>query len=396
MSEKTAEPFDLIILGGGCAGLSLSMALAARGLACPRTLVIEPRTEYTNDRTWCFWNDQAAPLPYPIQHRWHRMRVSEGGRSVSLDCGPLPYHLLAAQDFYAAAQASIDGQPKIALQMGTSVVGEPSRSGDLWTVRTTTGRVTARAVVDTRPAQLPRLDGAALWQSFYGQEIECSEPVFDPLAMDLMDFLAPDARHVPFVYVLPVTPTRALVEVTVFGATPLAPRELSTRLAAAVAARVGGAPFKVLRSEHGILPMGLSDAPKSAHPSFARVGVMAGAARPSTGYAFQRIQRWAEECAVALVNFGHPVEHRPDPWPLRVMDRIFLDVLRADPQRGGALFLSLFSRADPLRVIRFLSGNAGLIDSLAVVAAMPVPPFVRAALAMTRRRGRRAEVESVA
>ena len=78
------------------------------------------------------------------------------------------------------------------------------------------------------------------------------------------------------------------------------------------------------------------------------------------------------------------------------MDRIFLDVLRADPSRGGSLFFSLFSRADPARVIRFLSGDGGLADGLAVVAAMPVPPFVRAALAMTRRRGRISGVESVA
>ena len=123
---------------------------------------------------------------------------------------------------------------------------------------------------------------------------------------------------------------------------------------------------------------------------------MAGGARPSTGYAFQRIQRWADECACALVNSGQPVGHRPDPLPLRVMDQIFLDVLRADPSRGGAIFFSLFSRADPARVIRFLSGTAGVVDSLAVVAAMPVLPFVNAALAMTRRLGRVREVESVA
>ena len=78
------------------------------------------------------------------------------------------------------------------------------------------------------------------------------------------------------------------------------------------------------------------------------------------------------------------------------MDRNFLDLLRADPSRGGALFFSLFSRADPARVIRFLSGDAGVVDSLAVVAAMPVSPFVRAALAMARRRGRISQAEGVA
>ncbi len=391
-----SEAFDLVILGGGCAGLSLSMALAALGRRCPRTLVIESRREYTNDRTWCYWSDRSVTVPYPTQHQWPTMRVAHAGQSVSLDCGSTPYQMVAAQDFYAAAQALIDRQPKMALSLGRSVVGEPTRSGDVWNIRTSSGDLTARSVVDTRPPRLPRRDGATLWQSFSGREIECSAAVFDPSSLDLMNFLAPDARDVAFVYVLPVTPTRALVEVTVFGATPLAPRQLSVRLDAAVARHVGRAHFTTLRSEHGILPMGLKETPRSEHRSLVRVGVMAGGARPSTGFAFQRIQRWASECARALVSCGHPVEHQPDPLLLRLMDQIFLDVLRADPSRGGAIFFSLFSRADPSRVIRFLSGDAGVVDSLAVVAAMPVPPFVRAALARTRRLGRIREVESVA
>lgn len=387
-----AEAFDLVIFGGGCAGLSLSMALATQGARCPRTLVIEPRTAYTNDRTWCYWTEAAAAVPCPAQHRWQTMRVARAGQSVLLDCGATPYQMVAAQDFYAAAQALIGGQANLALRLGTSVVGEPIRSGGVWHIRTSSGSVTARSVVDTRPPQLPRRDAATLWQSFYGREIECSAAVFDPWSLDLMDFLEPNAQDVRFVYVLPLTPTRALVELTVFSATPLAVAELSATLDAAVAQRVGGAAFATLRSEHGILPMGLNEPPSSMHPSLVKVGLMAGGARPSTGYAFQRIQRWAGECAQALVSTGQPVGHRPDPWPLRLMDQIFLDVLRAEPHRGGAIFFSLFSRADSARVIRFLSGDAGVVDSLAVVAAMPVLPFLGAALALARRHGRRREV----
>lgn len=390
-----SDAFDLVVLGGGCAGLSLSVALAGHGERCPRTLVIEPRTEYTNDRTWCYWHDRSEPVRFPALQQWQTMRVANAGQSVSLDCRSTPYNMLAAQDFYATAQASIDRQPNITLRQGVSVVGEPSRSDGMWKVRTSAGDVTALSVVDTRPSQLPRRDGATLWQSFYGQEIECKAAVFEPASMDLMNFLAPDPRHIPFVYVLPLTPTRALVEVTVFSATPLGPRELSTRLDAAISERVGELTFTTLRSEHGVLPMGLK-APVSTHSSYVRVGVMAGGARPSTGYAFQRIQRWASECSHALVSRGHPVPHRSDPLALRLMDQVFLDVLRADPSRGGALFFSLFSRTDPARVIRFLSGDGGIVDSLAVVAAMPVTPFVRAALALTRRRGRISEIKGMA
>jgi lycopene beta-cyclase len=324
------------------------------------------------------------------------MRLAYGGLSVSLDCGTTPYQMLAARDFYAMAQDAIARQPNIELRRGESVIGEPRHDGGVWRLRSGAGEFTARSVVDTRPSQSPRRDGAVLWQSFYGKEIECSAAVFDPSSLDLMNFLDPDPRHVAFVYVLPVSSRRALVEVTVFGAAPLERRELGAWLEAAISERVGAAPFTTLRSEHGILPMGLIDTPKRTLPGWVKVGVMAGGARASTGYAYQRIQQWASECARALVSRDQPVAHQPDPWPLRWMDRIFLEVLRTEPHQGGSLFFSLFSRTDPAHVIRFMSGRADVVDSLQVIAAMPVAPFVRAAIALARRRGGLSRIEEMA
>jgi len=374
------ETFDLIVLGGGCAGLSLCRELAALGQSCPRTLVIESRAHYVNDRTWCYWGDDALPSRQQVSHRWNNMRVSHSGASVRMDCSSTPYQMLAAEDFYSEAQTSIAAHPHTRLQLATSVLGEPVKVGGFWQVQTSAGAVSAAMLVDTRPARTPVLDGAVLWQSFYGHEIECSAAVFDPLCLDLMDFLPPHADHVPFVYVLPVSSTRALVEVTVFGASPLAPAALRHRLDTAVSKRTAGASMRVLRSEHGILPMGQVQPPPHADPTRVRVGLTAGAARPSTGYAFQRIQRWAHECALSVSQHGLPVAHRPDPVALRAMDRLFLDVLRANPQRGGEIFFSLFSHAQTASVIRFLSGSARVDDALAVVAGMPFKPFIRAAL----------------
>lgn len=391
-----SEVFDLVILGGGCAGLSLSMALEAHGKSKLRTLVIESRGVYQNDRTWCFWSDPAKILPYKIQHRWQTMRVSNGGRSVALNCGSTPYNMLAGEHFYATALASIDRQPNITLRMGTSVNSEPNFAEGVWTISTNAGSVTARAIVDTRPPRSVEMGGATLWQSFYGLEIECKAAVFDATSLDLMNFLDPDPRHVPFVYVLPVSPTRALVELTVFGAQPLGCSELSSQLEAAIGKLVGDSPYETVRSEHGILPMGLNDAPRALHSSYARVGIMAGGARPSTGYAFQRIESWAQECASSLARHGRPTPHRPDPLPLRLMDRIFLEVLRTHPIQGGAIFFSLFGSAEPARVIRFLSGRGGVVDSLAVIAAVPFTPFIRAAFKLMSRATRIGQVERMA
>ena len=50
------KEFDYIIIGGGCAGLSLAYELEIHKKLKNKTLaIIEPREEYKRDKTWSFW-----------------------------------------------------------------------------------------------------------------------------------------------------------------------------------------------------------------------------------------------------------------------------------------------------------------------------------------------------
>jgi lycopene beta-cyclase len=368
---------DLLILGGGCAGLSLAMRLAALGSRCPRTVVLENRRRYVNDRTWCFWGDEAPQLRHLALHQWSAVTVKNAGRSVRIDCSGAPYQMLAAEHFYKEALAAIAPAGQISLLLGVPVVAEVQWRAGRWQVETAAGRISAARVVDTRPLQTPARGGALLWQSFYGHEIECEDAIFDPECASLMDFLPVTRNRIAFVYVLPVSRHRALVEVTVFGIEPLQALELAAELDAEVAQRVNGAAFTVLRSEHGILPMGsFLPASPSRNKSYVRVGLTAGGARPATGYAFQRIQRWATACASAIAKGGLPIPHLADPLLLQQMDRLFLKVIRQEPAMAPLLFMSLFERVDAQRVIRFLSDRGSLADYAAIVFALPSKPFL--------------------
>ena len=50
------KEFDYIILGGGCAGLSLAYSLEINKKLNDKTLaIVEIRDEYKRDKTWSFW-----------------------------------------------------------------------------------------------------------------------------------------------------------------------------------------------------------------------------------------------------------------------------------------------------------------------------------------------------
>lgn len=367
---------ELVILGGGCAGLSLASRLCKLGYDCPKTLVIEQRRSYGNDRTWCFWHNHKLPLGDWVTHEWQRLRLAHGDQTLDFDCGTNAYQIVTAAKFYAHATQAIAANPAIELVMDTAVTAEPCPSAAGWTIETALGTVHAKLVLDARTTTFQDDSAAVLWQSFYGQEVVCDEDWFNPAQAVLMDFTATAGDQISFAYVLPTSPRHALIEATVFGPRPLRAADLADQLERAKADHAGGLSLAVRHSEQGVLPMGLNRPAPSLGHGHARAGIMAGAARPSSGFAFQRIQQWANRCSQSIASGQGPVGHAPDPLAMRMMDRLFLKVIRNAPQMAPALFMSIFDKADNQSVIRFLSGTASLRDCLQVMAALPTARFV--------------------
>ena len=368
---------DLLILGGGCAGLSLAMRLAELGENCPRTRILEPRRHYVHDRTWCFWDDGATRFAPLVKHRWRKLAVRSEGRTANVDCGATPYCMLPSDAFYAAALDAIAANDRIEFVMGSTASSIDRAIAQDWRVETNCGECRATMVVDTRPDRSRAARDAILWQSFEGCEIECALDTFDPSSADLMDFQASEANDIRFTYVLPVSRRRALIETTVFGPFPLHRGALGGELDAAIVRLTGSKKFKILRSEYGALPMGHMKAQLGRDRSCIRVGLTSGGARASTGYAFQRIQRWADRCVQSLADGSGLVGHAPDPVLLRAMDRLFLSVLRTQPASAPEMFLSMFQNVSADRIIRFLSDRGTLRDYAAVASALPLAPFLK-------------------
>ncbi|MFN4129009.1 MAG: lycopene cyclase family protein [Paracoccaceae bacterium] len=360
---------DIAILGGGCAGLSLAVRLAVAG----RDLcVIEPRTSYSDDRAWSFWRTAPDPFEDCVRASWAYWDISGPGGTVRRGSTRMQYQSVAAGPFYDRAQSVIADNPNAALSPGTSA-SSIRRLARGWQIETDAGTLTANHVVDTRPPRRVPSYG----QFFLGWEIHTERAVFDPDRVHLMQFRKARSRGVDFVYTLPFARDRALVEVTSFAPESPGPVQFKAWLESEIAALDPGH-FEVLRREAGALPMqvGFSD---SREAGVIGMGLSGGAARASTGYAFTRIQAQADHVFHALQR-GMSPHPRLDGSATRFMDRVFLQVLQTMPDRGPAMFESLFRNAPPDRLERFLSGSTQVIDRLSVMTSLPTLPFIRAAL----------------
>jgi len=379
--------YDLIILGGGCAGLSLALRLAELGKQSPKTLIIEKRPAYSNDRTWCFWDEGNPALKDWADHIWSSFKVQFGDNQLVKNCRQNPYVMISAQTFYARAIQNITANSQsFTFNNDESVLAVIKQASQTWRITTNMGVYTANHIVDTRPASQINDDMSLLWQSFIGFEIEVSPDLFDAQQFTLMDIDKNFKNGLGFTYVLPVTPNRALIEYTVFCEQAMSASSLQTYLEVALSKYTKHAEYKVLRKECGQLPMGNKTVKKSDDPSYIFAGLYAGAARPSSGYAFQRIQSWANVCAHSWAEHQSFIPAPKDAALTAIVDDIFLHVLKSNPAVAATLFFSFFSKAKLISTIRFLSDHATITDLGSIILSMPTVLFLKSLPSYVKKR----------
>ncbi len=370
------EVVDLAILGAGCAGLSLAARLAS-GDGDLRVVLIDPRTEFVDDRSWSFWQHDHHPLHDIVAHEWSGWAYSDlTGRSATHRVPGMSYQYIRGVDFYRWALAEITGDERIELRLGVAArdldaATLPDGSAGV-RIATDQGALLARRVVDTRP----RRTAALLYQCFSGVEVEHGGALtVEHDAVGLMTRMRSGADGLGFVYVLPLTPTRALVEWTRFSPVPLAEQVVVAERDAEIAA-MGLGDATIVREEGGILPMGRMPAAEEPIPGVVLAGNAGGALRDASGYAFLRIQQWARRCAHALARGEDPAAHPAEPWVRRQMDRIFLQAVRAHPERTADYFMAMARGVAPRRLLRFLTDRATAGDLANIILSLPLLPFL--------------------
>lgn len=374
---------DIAILGGGCAGLSLAARLADAGARGPRVVVVEPRAQHVDDRSWCFWSSASSPVARLASVACEAWSLSTAqGEEIVQRAPGLAYRYVRGADFYGDALARIVAPAsRVTLLRGVRAGAVRPARGHL-EVETTQGTLRCATVVDTRPSPGPA--PALLRQQFAGVELRLlpSQMPADGVA-GLMQQLDHDRHGLRFDYVLPLGPDRVLAEATRFSVGVL-PCAVLARDLAALLARRGWGDGKALRHEQGCLPMGLADAATAVDPRVHRAGIGGGALRASSGFGYVRIQRWADACAHRVLAGAPPCGHPREPALRALLDRTFLRALRDDPGRGPAYFMLLAQALDGHGFVRFMGDDAHWRDTLRAVACLPPRPFLRALLPRRR------------
>ena len=388
---RRATTYPCMILGAGCAGLSLAWNLLELGYREP-IVVVDRRERFENDRTWCFWDVEPTPFSDLATHAWIRWMVHDGRSEVVAECPEYPYLRLRSVDVYRRVLDRLAASSNVTMAMGRPITGVNESAATVEVATSDARFVGLQAFDSSRPTTSVGCPGRSprLLQHFFGQTVRVDRPTFDPLRPTLMDFRASQADGPHFVYVLPLSSVEALVENTYLFPFEIDPRRHREEIANYLRDQYGVShgSFEVLEEEAGAIPMTTEIAPIAAGSRVTPIGLAGGAARPSSGYAFLRIQRQARELARRIVageEFGtEQARAALGPSKYRFFDAIFLRTLADRPDLAPRIFSRMFEGAEPASVVRFLGERSTLADDLRIVAALPKLPFVRSALRSTK------------
>jgi len=341
------------ILGDGIA----AMMLASRSGELPEheiSIVSPEAAPMSKDHTLGFWNmDGLETAVESSRASWSKWAIiTNTGKSV-MHSETHAYHIMHKADYLQTCREK-------AHQNGVAFIEQKNM--------TTTE---SSQTFDSRP---PRASKNAMLQHFLGQEVEVDKPVFDASTAILMDFRVDQSEGMHFIYLLPYSPTQALVESTLFSTNVLDRSYYLNAIQNYLIDHYGASIRQVIHEEQGVIPMGTLSPHDENIPG---LGANAGAIRPASGYTFvfihQQIQR-----AIQLSKQGKPLRFkRPhkaiDVW----MDAVLLTVLRNWPQQGPKLFGRMASSLSGDEFVRFMSGQANWRLRLKVIMAMPKLPFIK-------------------
>ena len=351
------KEFDYIIIGGGCAGLSLAYELEINNKLKEKTLaIIETRDEYKRDKTWSFWKVFDHNFEDCVIKSWNNFTINSSEGFHELINKSFPYQSINSEKFYKKINSKLSLNPNVSCFKRLNEINSKNS-------------LIFNSVFEDK------LDKSKLWQHFQGIEIETSNDIFDDEIVNLMDFNCDQKNDVHFFYTLPFSKKTALIETTWLS--DLEDQSLMNydlQLENYIKNNLGIKNYKINFIEKGAIPLfyhNLKNDGKTIN-----IGSAGGMTRLSTGYTFLNIQEHSK-FIVKNIDTIEKIKAYNIGRKYQLLDKIFLKVLKNHPEKMPKIFFNMFKTSSNT-AIKFLSNKSNIFEDINIISKMPKLIFMKA------------------
>ncbi|RZJ66250.1 MAG: lycopene cyclase [Flavobacterium sp.] len=368
--------YDYIFSGFGLAAMLLLDELIDTGLADAKKILIIEKYEIPTEKTWCYWENSTGKYDSILEHSWRKGFFTDEKKSTECLGGRFIYKCISSEKLREYIDKKIERFPLIVRQNDELV--SLFDDGNSVSVVTTSGTFQADFVFNSVVPKIPTDDSRnpLLLQHFEGWFVKSKQLPFTADAITIMDFSVKQMSQTRFMYVLPFSNSEALVEFTLFSPELLREDEYEIEIRRYLSQK-GISDFEIAKKETGVIPMTTYPFHKHNSKNVLNIGTAGGWTKASTGYTFvhalKNVKKVASELKTANPNFSR--FHKTNRFTF--YDRIFNHVLFYNNELGKQIFSRLFTKTDPVSVLRFLNEESTILEELKIILACPKKPFLK-------------------
>ncbi len=372
--------YDYIFCGTGTAAILVLLELERNHLLDNKSvLLIDPDSKEKNDKTFCFWAAVNEPIAVNlnqlISHSWDEVIISE--KKVE-KIWPYKYNHISSIALYKQLH-----RLKLKYNFHVHSFNVDTISTDESGVFVTVNELKVRAdkVFDSRTPlfKQPSEGEVHISQSFIGWVVETETPIANASSFRFMDFQIPQQGSTQFVYVLPFSSNKALIEVTRFGSELIPEASANELLQNYLQEHYGN--YKILEIERGCIPMTNTTINHSNLPGVILLGARNYQIKPSTGYAFKNMYYHARSVVEAIQNNAsvytlNKNKHDINKSRFSFYDDLLLDILKNKPNEGKHVFTSLLENIETRKILDFLDEKTSIKEEISIFKVLPMKPFL--------------------
>ena len=177
---------------------------------------------------------------------------------------------------------------------------------------------------------------------------------------------------------MPQSAKKALVEVAIFSNELLSQDNYDAIVKDYIQGYLQIENYHIDEEEFGVIPMTTYPFIKHNTKRIIHIGTGGGIVKPSSGYAFKRIQEHSDQL-VKCIKKGTPLSKSYDGLNGRFLlyDKVMLHAMLHNGVSGEEIFTKLFDKRKASEIFKFLDQKTNFVEEVGIFRAPPMVPFTK-------------------
>ena len=353
--------YKAAIIGLGPSGLAVNKILY--GDSVNEIIAFENEDIHNRDNFFGFWlTEWMKPFEHIIEKKWFNWTIGDENTKITHTSSNNPYCVISYKKW---KNYCLETKNKLEIKNNKVLQYFPELNY-FKIITADNNEYYAEKIYDSRSTKEKK---GELLQHFFGINITAADNTFNENKLTLMQFTE-EKNVLHFMYILPFSHNKALVESTVFSKDVFHSSWYRQKINDYLK-RNNINTFKEQSSEKGVIPMFFAEEKRSVNSNIFNIGIRGGACKPSTGYAFSFLIKQIQLLKSSKKNYVNIHNFLE-----RKMDKVFINFLKNNREDGRS-FIKLASNLNGNEFQSFMMGESNLLTKLKIINSMPKLPFIK-------------------